>query len=210
MLPTSASPVGFAQAPPDQADPVASTSTRLISSPAEGESLASARARDDIQPPRFEKAPSNTAATTSRSGYPARTKAGHVLRVAGHLPGIVAGERRWPATSSSTDSMNPPLVGLMMLLFESRRRQRRDAAAATARALLVSAPSGARESRRRDARPTTNAGLRRPSRARGETPGAATTQPGSGKVRASARGRGSPTLSSSPYRALRDWRPCDP
>jgi len=37
-------------------------------------------------------------------------------------PGIFAGERRWPATSSSTDSMNPPLVGqLMMLLIESGR-----------------------------------------------------------------------------------------
>ena len=43
-------------------------------------------------------------------------------RTASVVAGIVARERRWPATSSSMDSTNPPLVGLMMLLFESRRQ----------------------------------------------------------------------------------------
>ena len=59
-------------------------------------------------------------------------------------PGMVAGERRWPATSSSTDSMNPPLVGQVddALLFESSRRHRREGLPTTRQALSVSARSG--------------------------------------------------------------------
>ena len=64
---------------------------------------------------------------------------------------MVAGERRWPATSSSMDSMNPPLVGLMMLLFESRASTQGSARGYSARALGVRAlqvtPPGGHEYR---------------------------------------------------------------
>ena len=54
---------------------------------------------------------------------------------------MVAGERRWPATSGSTDSMNPPLMGQVddALLFEPSRRYRSETLPTTRRALLVSA-----------------------------------------------------------------------
>src|SRR5947209_8037811 len=37
---------------------------------------------------------------------------------------MVAGERRWPAASNSTDSMNPPLVGWLMVCRYSNGARR--------------------------------------------------------------------------------------
>jgi len=139
MPPTSASPVGFAQAPPDQADPVASTSTRLISSPAEGESLASARARDDIQPPRFEKAPSEHGSHDVPVRIPRENKSGSRPACRRTPPGHRRGRTAVAGDVQQHGFHESSLGGVDDAAIRTAPRRAQGGGRATEPALLVSA-----------------------------------------------------------------------
>jgi hypothetical protein len=99
------------------------------------------------RPDRSRNHPSGRAGSSDRVAHRRRQRLGSNERLSTYVRGRrdrpLAPAVRSPAADTTTDSVGPRATGV-----------------------LPSAPSGARESRRRDARPTTNAGLRRPSRAR--------------------------------------------